>query len=435
MNETLNKRRWVAWGTFIALALAFLAFGVWVHSQVPVPIGTDRDTEIYSFDYLGYAHTFTDFRFIGYGRFRHPLWGWLLSPLTLLGQRLYSLSESAYWIYILAFFASVAAFTVMLMYRLLRKSVGISRGEALAATAWFASFAHVWLLGGMPETYGISMLLAVATLHWALGSGRRAAAEEFSFFGERVSAPQLGAKIDAAGWAALTVLAGGITITQSLKTVLAMMMARRPSWRRMMWLGAALAAALLLVVGVFCLRVWLRVRADASAPGFTSAWHTLVDNFTGCEVTLGERLGYVWVFFSEPLILRGENFDVRRITGGYATLWQPMLLMVSYGMVVASAWLNRRCLLVKLIGGMFAVDVLIHFVAQWGLTESQLYAGHWFYVLPIFAGLMFPAMEGAWRRLYLHALWLLAIGFAAFNVYGYFGHAVGIVWPEAGGAR
>ena len=60
-------RRMSPW---LVLAAAFLAFGVWVRFQIPVPIGTGRDTEIYSFDYLGYADTFCDFRAIGYGRFR-----------------------------------------------------------------------------------------------------------------------------------------------------------------------------------------------------------------------------------------------------------------------------------------------------------------------------------------------------------------------------
>lgn len=431
-SEQVNRRVWT-WGALLVLALAFLAFGLWVHSQVPVPIGTDRDTEIYSFDYLGYANTFTDFRCIGYGRFRHPLWGWLLSPLTLFGQRLYAIDEQAYWVFMLSFFAVVAALAVLLLYRLLRRVDGISRGEALAATALFLSFAHVWLLGGMPETYGISMLLALATLHWAVGSGRRIAAEEFRMMGEKVAAPRLGLKIDTVGWAVLAVLTGGITITQAVKTLVAFFVVRRPSWRRGLAICGGLALALAGVAGVFALRVWLRTRADASAPGFASAWHTLVDNFTGGDVSVLERLRYVWVFFSEPLLLRGENFDARRITGGYGSILQPALLAFLYAMVAASAWLNRRRMLVKVMASMFAVDAAIHFVAEWGLTESQLYAGHWFYTLPIFVGLLFPGLTIRRRRCLVIATWALAAAFLVLNLHGYFGHDVGIAWPPAGG--
>ena len=131
----------------LGLWAAFWCFGLWVRSQMAVPLDVVRDTEIYSFDFQGYAKTFTNYHFIPYGRFRHPLWGWLTSPVTLFGQKVIDqFGEKAFWIYLVGFFALVGSCSVALVYGLIRRCGKTSAGEALAATAVFASFAHVWLL-------------------------------------------------------------------------------------------------------------------------------------------------------------------------------------------------------------------------------------------------------------------------------------------------
>lgn len=414
---------------WLSLFVLLCVFGWWVHQQMPVPIGTDRDTEIYSFDFLKYANTFADYRHISYGRFRHPLWGWLTCPLALFGHSLYQVNETAFWLFLIAFFALVMVGSVWLVYRLLLRAVGLRTVEAAVVTALFVSFAHVWLLGGLPETFGVSMFLALLTLVWATGSGARCARDEMTILGERVVQPGLGRRLDGCGWGLLLVLTGGVTITQGVKTVLAFLVTHRLRRRQLVLGGVGLAGLLVLVVGVFFVRVWLRVKADPQAPGLAAAWHTIVDNIAPASLPFTERLRYVWVFFSDPILLRGEPFDQRTIVGGYGSVIQPILLGILYVLVAVSAWLNRHHLLTKLLGMMFLVDVGIHFVCQWGLAESQIYAGHWFFGIPLLVGLLFPRLSSPRRRLLLIGIACLAVAFVVCNLHGYLGHEVGIVWP------
>ena len=419
-----NKVPW------LFLALAFLAFGIWVRFQMPVPIGTIRDTEIYSFDYLGYAETFCDVRAIGYGRFRHPLWGWLTCPVALFGHRIFVVGDWPFCVFVLSVFSLVMTGCAILLYRLLRRRGGLSPLEAIVSTMLFLSFAHVWLLGGMPETYGPSMLLAFATLTWGAGSLDRQKKESIAVLGERVESTGIGRKLDRFGWCVLVLLTGGITITQGAKTALAFLVTHRTS-RRNVLLGALCGCgAVVLVVLVFYVRVRMRVAADPTASGMEGAWHTLVDNFAPVSMPLGERLRYMWIFFSEPVLLRGEPFDERMIVGGYPSILHTLLLALLYGVVAVSAWLNRRHVLVRMMAAMFLVDVGIHFIAGWGLMESQLYAGHWFYSLPILAGLLFARLPASWRLRYACLLGLLATAMFACNVHGYFCNDVGLKWPN-----
>ena len=430
MDDLIAIRRFcIKLAPWLFLAVAFLAFGIWVRCQMPVPIGTVRDTEIYSFDYLGYADTFCNFKAIGYGRFRHPLWGWLTCPVALFGHRLYDVNEWALWVFMLSVFGLVMAGCVALVFRIVRRNAGLSLPEASVVSFLFVSFAHVWLLGGMPETYGPSMLLALGVLAWGIGSAARRERNVIRILGDPVTSQGVGRKLDYLGWCVLAVLTGGVTITQGAKTLLAFFVVRRPSRRHMFLIALGCSVAVTVVVLVFYVRLRMRVAADASASGIEGAWHTLVDNFVPLSMPLGERLRLIWIFFSEPVLLRGEPFDARTIVGGYPSILHPVLLVVLYGVVAVSAWLNRRNLLVCMLGAMFLVDVAIHFVAGWGLSESQLYAGHWFYALPILAGMLFVKLPSSWRPRYAFLLGLLAVAILACNVHGYFCHDVGLEWP------
>lgn len=397
----------------VLLGAALVAFGVWMHAMMPVPLGTPRDTEIYSFDYLKYANTLSDVRFIGYGRFRHPLFAWITSVVTAVGQRVLEvLGEPAFWIYLCVVFSAVVLGAVALLYRCLRKVVGLDALGAAACTALFVSFAHTWLLAGLPETYPLSLLLSLVVLNWA-----------FARIPDR--------RIEGVGWGVLAVLSGGITLTQGVKTCLAYCVAKRPTRRQILIGALSLAALIALVVLVFYVRLRIRVSANPGERGMEGAIHELFGPLIGFSHSPGEWLHRVWVFFSEPIIVRGEPFDVRTIDGGYGSFVQPVLLFALYAMAAVGAWMGRRHMLAKLLLTMFLVDVAIHFVLGWGLAESQLYAAHWFYAIPLLVGFSLVGATGRNRHLLLFAVLGLALGIILCNIHGYFCHDVGLVWPEA----
>jgi len=413
----------------IGLWAAFWCFGLWVRSQMAVPLDAPRFTEIYSFDFQKYAQTFVNCKWITYGRFRHPLWGWLTAPVTVFGQQVIdNFGEQAFWIYLIGFFALVGVGCVSLVYYLIRRCGETTVAEALATTAVFASFAHVWLLSGMPESFGLAMLLALVALWWGVGSDERMRRERFCIGGEVYSGPKIGERVDTAGWCVLAFLMGGITITQGAKAVLAFFYVHRKDWRKGLLVIAGFGAFLCLVLLVFYIRVRIRVANDPSAPGMDEAWESLFKWIAVASMPAGECFKNIWIFFSEPILLRGENFNNQTIRIGYDSFVQPVLVAVLYALVLVSAWWNRNQVIVRLMGVMFLVDVGIHFVLQWGLVEPQLYGGHWFYALPILLGLGFRHLRPKVRPWAVAGLWLLAGAMIACNLHGYFCHDVAFVW-------
>ena len=408
-----TKARWTirvvsALGLFVAL----VAFGLWVRAMMPVPFGTARDTEVYSFDYLGHAHLLSNYHFIGYGRFRHPLFSWFMLPVTAFGQSaIQNFGEKGFWIYLCCIFSLFVLGSILLMRLLLQKGVGLKPHEAFLGTALFASFAHVWLLAGVPETYALSMLLGVLLLNC-------------------VTFKIADRQVDRLVWGTVLGAMGGVTLTQGIKGVLAYVVTKRPKVRQICIGAAAVAGILLLVALIFYVRLRIRTYFNPYGRGFDGAWHELFDPLTGWTMGCGEWLHRATVFFSEPIIVRGEAFDQRTIEGGYCSCIQPILLWMLYALAGLGAWLGRRETLVMTICAMLTVDGAIHLVAGWGLSEAQLYGAHWFFSLPVLVGFAVKGLSGRIRQAVAVLVAALAIGIFASNVHGYFDHDVGLIWQE-----
>ena len=76
---------------------------------------------------------------------------------------------------------------------------------------------------------------------------------------------------------------------------------------------------------------------------------------------------------------------VSKITVGYGTWWPYALCAAVYLLAAVGAWRMRHMLITRMILTTLFVDLTIHVGFFWGMEEAQLYCGHWFYVLPIFA--------------------------------------------------
>ncbi len=348
---------------FLALGALYFAYGLWLRGQIPL----DADPgELHGFDYNGHGLLFADHRLILFTRFRHPLFGWLMSPIPLFGARIARLSFVAYWGYLSLIFSAIVTACVWLVYRISARIEGVGRLKAAVCASGFACFGYMRYLAAGPESFPVSMLLALAVLWWGLHS---------PFAGSR-------RRLDRIGWGALFLLSGGITITQGVKTALSFIVARRPSRRTWLFIAAgalALAAAGALFYAVKL--VWLggdggRTVASAFKELFASIPHGL---------SWGQRLRMAEMFLCEPIIPHGAPYSVSRITEGYGSWWQYALCAATYLIAAVGAWRMRRTLLVRMLAATLAIDAAIHFACFWGMEEAQIYCAHWFYAIPLLA--------------------------------------------------
>lgn len=358
MSRVLRVASWLLlWG-------AFFSFGLWLNGQWPDGVAR---SQVHGYDYSDYTWFLSDWHELFYPRPRHPLFGVLFFPMAVVCGWLKAISPHLCFCVINAFFAAVMATSSCLVAR-------ISKG-GISATILYASFASTMLLGGMPESFGLSALICLLALKWC---------SEGKFNGRR--------------FVATSIVAGGVTVTQGVKMLLVRLAVGNESFRERLkrvvivglWcVGVALAIGLLFV-GVYLLRKW-------SNPDYS---RTLSDMFCGLgtefsygDLSWGQRLNRWWVYVSEPILTRGTPFDDNCIAIGYPSIWHSLLVIPMYVVAVIGAWLSRHDKIGKAILVCLAVDFGIHFVCGWGMHEPHLYAGHWAFAIPIFIFLAIQKMK------------------------------------------
>jgi len=401
-NETV--KRWLLrifpwlllWGSFIA-------FGLWVRSVQPWE--QETPVELHAMDYRRYSQMLGDWHMVFYAAIRHPLYGWLMSPVIGVGSHFHTLGEWPFWCWLVTFFSGVMTFAHFLVYWLLRR-LAVKRLEAAALTALFASFAASWLLAACPESFNISCMLALLTLHFALYVHRHAETMDRS--------------LEYAGWGALAVFTGGITCTQVVKTAMAYFVTRRPKWKHVLLIGLAILGAGFIVGVVFMIRLYLRTEPGGYGREFASALHNIGAFFVGNGMPLLRRLGHVFVFFTEPVVTRGVPFVENGLPILYASPLVAGIALLPPLAAVLSALVARRDFIVRLIAAMFLVDVGIHFVLFWGMGEAQIYAGHWYYAVPVLIGCGLVRLDGRLRRWVTAAIAVLAVTIVALNFHAWF---------------
>ena len=339
--------------------LALLAYGLWVRRQIPL----DALGAMHGWDYNGLGELLSDHRSLAFMRFRHPLWGFFLAPIPLLLERVAKLDYMFYWGCLSFVFSGFVTVGLWLVYRVASALEGVGRTRAALCTAAFASFGYVRYMAAGPESFPMSMALALATLAWVLRTERRPAS----------------AGLDAAVWGALFFFSGGTTVTQGVKVVLAYLVTHRLSRRA--WLALLGGGAGLMFLGAGFYVVKLVVLGDGGrtiGAAIGDIWAVVPHG-----ADLGARLRMLEMFFCEPIVPHGVPFPVSKITRGYASVWPYAVCAAVYLLAVLGAWRLRGTRLLRVMAAMFAVDALLHLVLFWGMEEAQIYCGHWFYALPV----------------------------------------------------
>lgn len=317
-----NVIRPVFWG---------LLYGVFVVAALRLrrQMVTFEMSEIWGWDYQTFVSQIGDWRWICYMGFRHPGLGVVMSPLVVL-QHLWSGT------YLLVM-PAVATVTAWLIYRM---SGWIGLG------IWL-SFPVTWIMAGTPESFPLAQLALVAGCYWLL-NGKCLTAR----WGEHAMPLISGA---------FGILNASITLTNGLKPVLGYLSLHgRKMNRKLLLEGGALALVLgLLCVGVFYVRTIVTGRGMGAGIMATLSWIPAERN--------------LWFEFS--------GFFVRPVGVLQSCLVYPVAVWAVVRMICGGDFKMLRLLM-----PMFAVDVVIHLVVGWGMSEPWVFSPHWVWMLPMIIG-------------------------------------------------
>ena len=364
---------------------------------------------------------------------RHPLFVALLLPLFWLNHQIMPPTEfNAAVLLMGALLVAADVWGAVLMHRLLRDVVEVSRMDAAFLTAMFYGFAHVMIATMVPDHFALSLPLLLLTL---LIAGRRL---------------KEGKPMKLWQSALLFFLTAGMTLTNGVKVALAACFAggrKVFSWRSIL----SFVVPTLLLGAIY---VWQqetivapqernikRIEAAVakkdpariaklkehddfvkqqngealtkSVPLLewsdmtTSRWQSAVDNL------FGESLQLHRDYLLEDVQQTRPVFVEYRSAVNYIVEALVVLLLV------AGAWIARREKFFLMVLSWFAFDMIMHMGFGFGLNEVYIMTAHWAFIIPIAAGYILRRKNSMAARVLVAALALWLWAYNAVIVIGY----------------
>lgn len=310
---------------WICLYIGFVIEALCIHNHVQ-QIGM---TEVWGWDYHTFVTQIQSWRYVTYFGFRHPGLGVVLSPLVAI-EHIWS---GAY----LLFMPGVAFATAYLICKM----------SGLIGLAVWLSFPVTWLMAAIPESFPVAQLVLVGSLYLmndtvAMKDGVKSTAGIKSVM-------------------LLGILNGMVTLTNGLKPILAYLITSN-NRRSVMKVGLAMIIIALCGAVFFYVRSLFCERSYLSGIAMTLSWIPDERNF------MEELYG----FFIKPVGL--------------------LQSLIIYPLCIYSLCRFKSSdsvVLLQMLVSFASVDVLLHLVVGWGMSEPWVFAPHWLFILPILIGRRF----------------------------------------------
>ncbi len=332
---------------------------------------------------------------IGYNIVRHPLLPFMVYPLYLVNQLLWSLTGANCVQFVVGAVLVFCSFYAALFFlRIMRHVVGLRLRYAVLITAFFFGCANIMLVTVVPDHFVVSLCLILLTLLRA---------------GEKMRA---GTKFSVLEASLLFVLTAGVTLSNGVIVMLAVLFVNGKAtfqWRLLL-AGAALSAAML-ATG-FVVNDNIAEPKDEQIERWTDTetprWEIIVENFLGESIQLHRRYLLWDVMVKRPVIVHYS--------------WWAQYVAEAFIMLffLAGLWCGRKSRFLWLTMACMAYAVVLHIVLGFAIKEVYIMAAHWLYAIPIAIAYLFTLPTATRKRLLAlpAALrkWLLALPQVLFSL-------------------
>ena len=358
---------------------------------------------------------------------RHPLIAPMLYPLALLNGWLMDLTGVNCAIYIVAaLYCLLGTYSFLFTYRIMRKVIGICVLDSMLCTLFFFSLGHVMTATFVPDHFAISLFLITLTAYIA------------GTYMKRQSLMPT--------WltALLATITCGVTLTNVAKTWLAALWTNgRHFWHLKSLLLTTILPLMIIAGGYFLQYEYLakpdnlvqqhniekKLKNDAkfakqyyehkkwmeNRRSFNNTDNTIlqwIDTKTNRIATITENLFGESFQLHQDYLLEDTNKS-RPVIVTYRHWYNYLIEAIIVALFIGGIIIGRKNKFCLMILSWFAVDMTMHIILGFALTEVYIMTSHWALALPVAIASLLSAYKGKQRialRLVLFAvtLWLLA---------------------------
>lgn len=358
---------------------------------------------------------------------RHPLIAPMLYPLALLNGWLMDLTGVNCAIYIVAtLYCLLGTYSFLFTYRIMRKVIGICVLDSMLCTLFFFSLGHVMTATFVPDHFAISLFLITLTAY--------------------IAGTYMKRQSHMPAWltALLATITCGVTLTNVAKTWLAALWTNgRHFWHLKSLLLTTILPLMIIAGGYFLQYEYLakpdnlvqqhniekKLKKDAkfakqyyehkkwmeNRRSFNNTDNTIlqwIDTKTNRIATIIENLFGESFQLHQDYLLEDTNKS-RPVIVTYRHWYNYLIEAIIVALFIGGIIIGRKNKFCLMILSWFAVDMTMHIILGFALTEVYIMTSHWALALPAAIASLLSAYKGKQRialRLVLFAvtIWLLA---------------------------
>lgn len=358
---------------------------------------------------------------------RHPLIAPMLYPLALLNGWLMDLTGVNCAIYIVAtLYCLLGTYSFLFTYRIMRKVIGICVLDSMLCTLFFFSLGHVMTATFVPDHFAISLFLITLTAY--------------------IAGTYMKRQSHMPAWltALLATITCGVTLTNVAKTWLAALWTNgRHFWHLKSLLLTTILPLMIIAGGYFLQYEYLakpdnlvqqhniekKLKKDAkfakqyyehkkwmeNRRSFNNTDNTIlqwIDTKTNLIATIIENLFGESFQLHQDYLLEDTNKS-RPVIVTYRHWYNYLIEAIIVALFIGGIIIGRKNKFCLMILSWFAVDMTMHIILGFALTEVYIMTSHWALALPAAIASLLSAYKGKQRialRLVLFAvtIWLLA---------------------------
>lgn len=358
---------------------------------------------------------------------RHPLIAPMLYPLALLNGWLMDLTGVNCAIYIVAtLYWLLGTYSFLFTYRIMRKVIGICVLDSMLCTLFFFSLGHVMTATFVPDHFAISLFLITLTAY--------------------IAGTYMKRQSHMPAWltALLATITCGVTLTNVAKTWLAALWTNgRHFWHLKSLLLTTILPLMIIAGGYFLQYEYLakpdnlvqqhniekKLKKDAkfakqyyehkkwmeNRRSFNNTDNTIlqwIDTKTNRIATIIENLFGESFQLHQDYLLEDTNKS-RPVIVTYRHWYNYLIEAIIVALFIGGIIIGRKNKFCLMILSWFAVDMTMHIILGFALTEVYIMTSHWALALPAAIASLLSAYKGKQRialRLVLFAvtIWLLA---------------------------
>ena len=341
---------------------------------------------------------------------RHPILAMMLWPLYELNDWLRGVTGMNCTIYIVAVLWTLLATTSWtLLYRILRRIIELTYGQALLLTLFFFSFSHVMIVTFFPDHMGFTLPLLLLAVYLAGKAIKR-----------NCTMPL---------WQSLPLVfvATGVTTTNMIKVCFADLFTQ---WGRKPFIKICLHFLLYLIpLGLLFIAYSYQVDTTQKeehehmvkiirekmkkdkkfAAEMNAAWKEqeirqkaqIIDApiVTNTEYHIDRLPSLVENIFGEGLLLhtdytlKDSNRENRPVLVKYSHWWYYAVEALIVALLVIGVWCGQRERLMWVAMSMFLFDMLLHVGLNFASSDVYIMTAHWAFVIPIAVAYIFKALN------------------------------------------